>query len=69
MLVIVSRAQINRVLIDPLQQVRCNVCELGLGVAVGGSVIPINRAKVSLPVHQHITLGKILREAHQRIVD
>jgi hypothetical protein len=38
------------------------------GVAHGGRVIAIHIAEIALPVDQRIALGKILSEAHERVV-
>ena len=39
------------------------------GVAHGCSVVAVDRAKVALSVYQHVPHGKILRHAHNRVVD
>ena len=39
------------------------------GVTIGGGAIAIDIAEIALPVDERIARGKILREAHKRIID
>src|SRR5690606_27205681 len=38
-------------------------------IAHGGSSIPINRAEITLPIHQRIAHRKVLRHTHHSVVD
>ena len=38
------------------------------GIAHGSGRIPVNRTKVALTIHQHITQGKWLGHAHYRFI-
>ncbi len=68
-LVVVGGAEIDRILVDALQQEGRDLRQLRLGVAVGGGIIAVDRAEIALPVDQHVALGEILREADHRVVD
>ena len=39
-----------------------------LGITHGGGAVAVHRAKVTLALHQHVAGGKILRQAHHRVV-
>ena len=43
--------------------------QAAFGVAHGGGVIAIDIAEIALPVDQRIAHAKILRQAHQRVID
>ena len=62
-------AEVDRVLVDAVEQQARDLGHAGLGVAIGGGGIAVDIAEVALPVDHRIARGKILREAHQRIID
>ena len=68
-LVVVGGAEIDGVLVDPLQQERGDLGQARLGVAVGGGVVAVDRAEIALAVDQLIALREILGEAHHGVVD
>ena len=68
-LAVIARAEIDRVLVDPVEQQPRDLGHARLGVAHGGRVIAVDVAEVALPVDQRETRGEILREPHQRVVD
>ena len=68
-LLVVGRAEIDRILGDAFEQRSRDLGHARFGVAHGGGVIAVDVAEIALPVDQRITHGEILREAHQRVVD
>ena len=66
---VIVRAEIDRVLVDALEQQPRDLGHARFGVAIGGGVIAVDIAEIALPVDQRIARGEILREAHQRVVD
>ena len=68
-LLVVGRAEIDRILGDAFEQRGRDLGHARFGVAHGGGVIAVDVAEIALPVDQRITHGEILREAHQRVVD
>ena len=66
---VIGRAEIDRVLVDAVEQQPRDFGQPRLGVAHGGGVIAVDIAEIALPVDQRITLREILRQAHQRVVD
>ncbi len=68
-LAVEGRAEIDGLLVDALQQGGGRGRQPRLGVAVGGGVIAVDVAEVALAVDQRIALGKVLGEAHERVVD
>jgi len=59
----------NRVLINAFEEKSPDLGQACFGVPLGRGVIAIDVAEVALPVDQGIPRGKILSEAHQRIID
>ena len=43
--------------------------QTNLGVAHGGRVIAVHRAKIALPIDQHVAHRKVLRHAHDRVIN
>jgi len=68
-LAVISVAEIDRILVDPVQQQRRDFRHPRFGVSHGGGVIAVHIAEIALPVHQRIAHGEILRETHQRVID
>ena len=66
---IVVGAEINRFLIYIGQQLVRNLGQANFRVSHGGSAVTINRAEIALPVDHRVANGKILRHAHQRVID
>ena len=66
---VIGRAEIDRVLVDAVEQQPRDFGQPRLGVAHGGGVIAVDIAEIALPVDQRIALGEILRQPHQRVVD
>ncbi len=66
---VVGRAEIDRVLVDAVDQQPRHLGEPRLGVAHRGRIIAVDVAEVALPVDQRIALREILRKPHQRVVD
>ncbi len=66
---VVGRAEIDCVLIDPLEQQGRDLGHARFGVAIGGGVIAVDIAEIALPVDQRIALREVLGEPHQRIID
>src|SRR5262245_36623165 len=52
-----------------IQQSLAGTSHPGFGIAIGGSWIAVHRTKVSLPVHQHVTSRKGLRQPHHGIIN
>ena len=61
--------EIDRVLVDVLQQLMRDLGEARLGVAHRRRRIAVDRAEVALPVDQRHAHRPVLRHAHQRVVD
>ncbi len=66
---IVGRAEIDGVFGDAFEQRGGDLGHARFGVAHGGGVIAVDIAEIALPVDQRIAHRKILRQAHQRVID
>ncbi len=66
---VVVRLEIDRVLVDVLEQRHGRPRQPRFGVAHGRRRIAVDRAEIALPVDQRQAHGEILRHAHQRVVD
>ena len=66
---VVIRAEVDGVLVDAVEELRRDLGEPRLGVAVGGGVIAVDIAEIALAVDQRIADGEVLREAGKRVVD
>ncbi len=66
---VIGRAEIDRVLVDPLDQKAGHFGQARLGVAHRCRIIPVNIAEIALAVDQRVALGEILRQSHQRVID
>ena len=66
---VVVGLEIDRVLVDVLEQRHRGLGETALGVPHRRRRIAVDRAEVALPVDQRQAHGEILRHAHQRVVD
>ena len=67
--VVVVRLEVDRVLVEIVEQVLRDLRQPRLGVAFGGGRVAVDRAEVALAVDQRHAQGKLLRHAHQRVVD
>ena len=68
-LLVVGRAEIDRVLGDAFEQRGRDLGHARFGVAHGGGVIAVDVAEIPLPVDQRIADREILGETDQRVVD
>ena len=68
-LAVVGGAEVDRVLVDAVEQQLRGLGQPALGVAHGGGVIAVDVAEVALAVDQRVALGEVLGQAHQGVVD
>ena len=68
-LLVVGRAKVDGILVDPLEEESCHLGHARLGVPIGGRTVAVDIAEVALPVDDGIALREILREAHQCVID
>ena len=66
---VIGRAEVDRVLVDAVEEETRDLGQPRLGVAHGGGVIAVDVAEIALSVDQRIADGEILREADQRVID
>ena len=66
---VIVRAEVDRVLLDALEQKARDLGHARFGVAIGGGVIAVDISEIALPVDQRIARGEILRQPHQRVVN
>ena len=62
-------AEVDRVLVDVGEQLARQPVHAHLGVTHGRRRVAVDRAEVALAVDQRVAHGKVLRHAHQRVVD
>ena len=67
--VVVVRLEVDRVLVEVVEQVLRDLRQPRFGVALGGRRVAVDRAEVALAVDQRHAHGELLRHAHQRVVD
>ena len=67
--VVVVLAELDRVLVEVVEQRVRDLGQPALGVALGRRRIAVDRAEVALAVDQRQAHGEVLRHAHQRVVD
>jgi len=67
--VVVIVLEIDGLLVDVLEQLVGHLGEAHLGVAHGRRRIAVDRAEIALAVDERQAHGKLLRHAHQRVVD
>ena len=60
--------EIHGVLPDFFEHFHGQRAQLDLGVAHRGGIVPVDGAKVAVPVHQRVAQGEILRHPHHRVV-
>ena len=61
--------EVNGILLDVLQHRHGDARQSGLGVAIGGGRVAVDRAEVPLAVDQRVAQREILRHADQRVVE
>ena len=66
---VIGRPEIDRVFVDAIDQKVRDLSQPRFGVSHGGRIIAVHVAEIALPIYQRITLGKILRETHERVID
>ena len=66
---VVIGAEIDRVLVEPLEQRLGGGRQPRLGVAARGRVVAVDVAEIALPVDQRVAHVEILREAGHRVID
>ncbi len=66
---IVVRPEIDRVLLDAVEQLGRNRRQPRLGVTVGGRIIAVDVAEIALAVDQRVANREVLRKAGKGIVD
>ena len=66
---VIGLAEIDRILVQPFENETGDFGQPRFGVTHGCGIIAVDIAEIALSVDQRITLGKILRQTHQRIID
>ena len=66
---IVVRLEVDRLILEIVEQRHGRTCEPHLGIALGRGRIAVDRAEIALPVDQRHAHGEVLRHAHQSVVD
>ncbi len=66
---VIGRTEIDRILVDAVEQRLGDGREARFRVSHRGRVIAVDIAEVPLPVDQRIAHGEILRETHQGVID
>ena len=66
---VIIGAEVDRVLLDAVEELRRDLGQSRLGVAVGGGVVAVDITEIPLPVDQRIADGEVLGEARERVVD
>ena len=69
LVVVVVRLEVDGILVEVVDQRAGDAFEPHLGVAHGRRRIAVDRAEIALAVDQRQAHGKVLRHAHQRVVD
>ncbi len=63
------RPEVDRLAVDVAEQLLRDRGEPGLGVAVGGGRVAVDRAEVALAVDERVAQGEFLGHPHHRVVD
>jgi hypothetical protein len=69
LLAVVVRPEIDGFLVDVGQQLVADARHADFGVAHRRGVVAVDRAEVALAVDQHVAQRKVLRHAHDGVVD
>ena len=67
--IVIVGLELDRVLVDVLQQRVRHLGHAGFGVAHGRRRVAVDRAEIALPVDQRQPEGEVLRHAHQGVVN
>ena len=67
--VVVVRLEVDRILVEIVEQVLRDLGEARLGIALCRRRVAVDRAEIALPVDQRQTHGEVLRHAHESVVD
>ncbi len=67
--VVVVGLEVDRILVEVVEQVLRHFGEAAFGVARGRRRVAVDGAEVTLPVDQRQAHGEVLRQAHERVVD
>jgi hypothetical protein len=68
-LAVIGRAEIDGILVDPVEHRLRHGRQPALSVAHGRGVVAVEIAEIPLPIDQRVALRKILSEADERVVD
>jgi hypothetical protein len=68
-LAIIGWFQIGSIFVQTAHQLDCRAGQPGFGVPIGGSIIAVDIAEISLPVDQRIAQREGLGEADHRVID
>ena len=66
---IVVRYEIDGIFVDIGQQLLRNFVEPAFGITHRRSVIAVDRAEITLSIHQRVAQGEILRHTYQGVID
>ena len=66
---VIVRLEVDRVLIEVVEQRDGGAGQPNLGVALGRRRVAVDRAEIALAVDQRQAHGEVLRQPHQRVVD
>ena len=66
---VVVWTEINGFFVQVVEQFMRDFGQTDLGVAHGGGVVAVDRTKVTLPIHQHVAQGEVLRHADNGVID
>jgi hypothetical protein len=66
---VVVRAEVDGILIDTIKQKPGDLGQPCFGVTIGGGIVAIDIAEIALAIDERIARGKVLRQAHQRVID
>ena len=68
-LAVIGRAEIDRILVDAIEQKLRDLGHARFGVAHGGSIIAVDIAEIALPVDKPVAHREFLRQPDHRIID
>ena len=68
-LTVIGRAEIDRILVDAVEQKLRDLGHARFGVAHGGSIIAVDIAEITLPVDQPVAHREFLRQPDHRVID
>ena len=68
-LAVIGRAEIDRILVDAIEQKLRDLGHARFGVAHGGSIIAVDIAEIALPVDKPVAHREFLRQPDHRVID